>query len=79
MAERGELNVFRFFCKRWMGLLFLPCLIISASLHYSKPADAKKTDKPCLYCHVEYGTKNLTEAGKHYKKNGTLDGFKEKK
>lgn len=64
---------------KYAALFIFPCLIVSASLQFSKPADAKKTDKPCLYCHVEYGTKNLTEAGKYYKKNSTLDGYKEKK
>jgi hypothetical protein len=52
--------------------------IIWGSLLHSKPADAKKTEKSCIYCHVEYGSKELTEAGKYYKKNGSLTGFKEK-
>jgi hypothetical protein len=52
--------------------------IVWSSLLQSKPADAKKTEKSCVYCHVEYGSKDLTEAGKYYKKNGTLDGYKER-
>jgi hypothetical protein len=53
-------------------------LIIWSGFVFSKPADAKKTEKSCVYCHVEYGSKELTEAGKYYKKNGSLAGYKEK-
>jgi hypothetical protein len=60
-----------------IGVLGLSGLIWSGSIH-SKPVDAKKTEKSCIYCHVEYGSKELTEAGKYYKKNGNLAGFKEK-
>lgn len=52
--------------------------IIWSSLLQSKPVDAKKTEKSCIYCHLEYGSKELTEAGKYYKKNGSLAGYKEK-
>ena len=44
----------------------------------SKPADAKKTGKSCLFCHTKYGSKELTKAGKYYKEKDTLDGFEEK-
>lgn len=44
---------------------------------FSKPADAKKTKKPCLFCHTKYGSKELIKAGKYYKDKGTLDGFEE--
>ena len=47
------------------------------ALTFSKPADSKKTKKPCLFCHVKYGVKELTKAGKYYKEKGTLDGFEE--
>jgi len=46
-------------------------------LTFSKPADAKKTMKPCLFCHTKYGSKELTKAGKYYKDKGTLEGFEE--
>lgn len=46
-------------------------------LTFSKPADAKKTMKPCLFCHTKYGSKELTKAGKYYKDKRTLDGFEE--
>ena len=48
-----------------------------SKLNYSKPADAKKTGKSCTYCHIKYGSKDLTEAGKCYKDKGSLDGCKE--
>jgi hypothetical protein len=56
------------------------CLIwiLGCAIVFSKPADAKKTGKSCTFCHVEYGSKDLTEAGKYYKKNGSLDGYKGK-
>ena len=47
-----------------------------STLNYSKPADAKKTGKSCTFCHVKYGSKDLTEAGKYYKDKGTLEGYK---
>lgn len=61
-------------------LLFASILMAISTLPkltFSKPADAKKTEKSCLYCHTKYGSKDLTKAGKYYKDNGTLDGFKE--
>ncbi|MEW5976862.1 MAG: hypothetical protein AB1898_13745 [Acidobacteriota bacterium] len=45
---------------------------------FTKPVDAKKTGKSCVYCHTKYGSKELTEAGKYYKENGTLEGYKGK-
>ena len=47
-----------------------------SALDYSKPVDAKKTGKSCTFCHVKYGSKDLTEAGKYYKDKGTLEGYK---
>lgn len=46
--------------------------------NFSKPIDSKKTDKSCTYCHIKYGSKELTEAGKYYRDKGTLDGYKKK-
>jgi hypothetical protein len=40
--------------------------------------DAKKTGKSCVFCHTKVGSKELTDAGKYYKENGTLDGYKPK-
>lgn len=53
-------------------------LIILYSVSLSRPTDKKKTGKGCLYCHQNYGSKDLTEAGKYYKQKGTLEGYKEK-
>jgi hypothetical protein len=51
-------------------------IVVMASVQYSKPVDAKKTGKSCTFCHTKRGSKELTEAGKYYKDNGTLDGYK---
>ncbi|MFN8007930.1 MAG: hypothetical protein U0V70_13065 [Terriglobia bacterium] len=47
-----------------------------STLNFTKPVDAKKTGKSCTFCHVKYGSKDLTDAGKYYKDKGTLDGYK---
>jgi hypothetical protein len=52
-------------------------LTVLNSHSLSKPIDAKKTKKSCLFCHTKYGSKELTEAGKYYKEKRTLDGFPE--
>ena len=51
-------------------------MVSFSTSNYSKPADAKKTGKSCTFCHVKYGSKDLTDAGKYYKDKGTLDGYK---
>jgi hypothetical protein len=62
--------------KAFFTLVFVLGTIASfSSLNFSKPVDAKKTGKSCTYCHVKYGEKELTEAGKYYKEKGTLDGY----
>ena len=66
---------------RWLRiiacLLFLTVAFLSLrSFHFSKPMDAKKTGKSCVFCHTKVGSKELTDAGKYYKENGTLDGYK---
>jgi hypothetical protein len=58
--------------------LILLGLIILYSVSLSRPTDKKKTGKGCLYCHQNYSSKDLTEAGKYYKQKGTLEGYKEK-
>ena len=64
--------------KLFFMLAFVLGTIASfSSLNFSKPADAKKTGKSCTFCHVKYGSKDLTDAGKYYKDKGTLDGYKE--
>jgi hypothetical protein len=51
-------------------------MVSFSTLNYSKPVDAKKTGKSCTFCHVKYGSKDLTDAGKYYKDKGTLEGYK---
>jgi len=68
---------------RWLKLMaclfFLTVAVLALrSFHLSKPIDAKKTGKSCIFCHTKVGSKELTEAGKYYKENGTLDGYKPK-
>lgn len=64
------------------GLIVAVAAACSAILihtsNFSKPIDAKKTDKSCIYCHTQSGSKDLTEAGKYYRDKGTLDGYKKK-
>jgi len=59
-------------------MALLVAITLSQQFSFSKPADAKKTGKSCLFCHTKYGSKELTKAGKYYKEKGTLDGFEEK-
>jgi hypothetical protein len=58
--------------------LILLGFIIPYSVSLSRPTDKKRTGKGCLYCHQNYGSKDLTEAGRYYKQKGTLEGYKEK-
>lgn len=58
--------------------LILSGLIALYSPNLSRPTDKKKMGKGCLYCHQQYGNKDLTEAGRYYKQKGTLGGYKEK-
>jgi len=57
----------------------LVAVFARSNVGYPKPADAKKTNKSCVYCHTKYGSKELTEAGKYYKANGTLEGYRPSK
>ena len=61
------------------GVFVMGGIVSIRSLNFSKPVDAKKTGKSCVYCHTKVGSKELTEAGKYYKDNGTLDGYKPSK
>ena len=51
----------------------------------AQPEYAKKDQEKCTYCHEktvadkDAMNKNLTDAGKYYKENKTLDGYVEKK
>jgi hypothetical protein len=54
--------------------------IVSGSLlplATAKPEYAKKEGKPCTFCHVKTGSKELNDAGKYYKEhNHSLEGYK---
>jgi len=43
----------------------------------AKPEYAKKEGKPCTFCHVKMGSKELNDAGRYYKEhNHSLEGYK---
>ncbi|HZO99149.1 MAG TPA: hypothetical protein VFD30_02535 [Terriglobia bacterium] len=47
------------------------------TLATAKPEYAKKEGKPCTFCHVKAGSKELNDAGKYYKEhNHSLEGYK---
>ena len=49
------------------------------SLSLGKPEYAKKENKPCTYCHVKTGSKDLNDIGKCYQKNKhSLEGCESK-
>ena len=54
--------------------IFSSCLAILAT---AKPEYAKKEGKPCTFCHVKMGSKDLNDAGKYYKEHDhSLKGYK---
>ena len=47
------------------------------TLATAKPEYAKKEGKPCTFCHVKMGSKELNDAGKYYKAHDhSLEGYK---
>ena len=61
-----------------VALVAVCSAIVFDTSNFSKPADTKKTNKSCVYCHTQSGSKDLTEAGKYYRDKGTLDGYNKK-
>jgi hypothetical protein len=54
--------------------IFCGCLLTLAT---AKPEYSKKEGKPCTFCHVKMGSKELNDAGKYYKEhNHSLEGYK---
>lgn len=49
--------------------------MVTSSLSYAKPEYTKKEKKPCTFCHVKAGSKDLNDAGKYYKEHNSLEGF----
>lgn len=59
--------------------LFVIAIITGAmlTLATAKPEYAKKEGKPCTFCHVKAGSKEINDAGKYYKEhNHSLEGYK---
>lgn len=53
------------------GMLFF------STVSSAKPEYSKKEKKPCTFCHVGMGKKELNAAGKYYKEhNHSLEGYK---
>jgi hypothetical protein len=47
------------------------------TLATAKPEYAKKEGKPCTFCHVKAGQKDLNDTGKYYKEHDhSLEGYK---
>ncbi len=61
----------------------VPALVLSLGLavnsvpSFGKPEYTKQTKKACVVCHVDSKAKpkELTEAGKYFQKNKSLDGY----
>ena len=42
----------------------------------AKPAYSTKEHKPCTFCHVKAGSKDLNDSGKYYKENKKVKNLK---
>jgi hypothetical protein len=42
----------------------------------AKPAYSTKEQKPCTFCHVKAGSKDLNDSGKYYKENKKVKSLK---
>ena len=52
-------------------------LVFVLPLLTAKPEYSKKEGKPCTFCHVKAGSKDLNDAGKYYKEHDhSLEGYK---
>jgi len=68
------------------AVILLGGFLVCSTASYGKPEYSKTTKKTCTYCHEksvpadkDAMNKNLTDAGKYYQKNKSLDGYVEKK
>ena len=63
----------------------LPAAILVAGLVFTTTTGnatmeiSKKEKKTCVFCHVKVGSKDLNDAGKYFKQNKSLVGYKAKK
>jgi hypothetical protein len=61
--------------------IFLPAAVLAVGFlamtttSQAKPAYAAKEHKPCTFCHVKAGSKELNDAGKYYKEHKSLVGY----
>lgn len=70
-----------------MTKIVLPAVIavggflLCSTASYGKAEYTKQTKKACNFCHVDAKKtpKDLTEAGKYFEKNKSLEGFKAEK
>ncbi|MDP2998790.1 MAG: hypothetical protein Q8N47_14990 [Bryobacterales bacterium] len=56
-------------------LIFVGGLISTTTMSFGKAEYTKKEKKACVFCHVKATSKELNEAGKHYKEKKTLEGY----
>ena len=64
---------------RLLKILFAVAILSGSllTLATAKPEYAKKEGKPCTFCHVKMGSKELNDAGKYYKEHDhSLKGYK---
>jgi hypothetical protein len=60
------------------ALILVAGMVFSSGSSYGKVEDTKKETKACVVCHVSASSKDLNDAGKHYKEKGTLEGAPKK-
>jgi len=51
-------------------------LLMTPTGTYAKREFTAKEKKACVYCHVTATSKELNAAGKYYKENKSLEGYK---
>ncbi len=62
--------------------VLLPAAILAAGFlaltttSHAKPEYTKKENKPCSFCHVKAGSKDLNDNGKYYKENKKVKNVK---
>ena len=59
--------------------VFVAGLVFTTTTGFATMENSKKEKKTCVFCHVKTGVKDLNEAGKYFKQNKSLVGYKAKK
>lgn len=59
--------------------VFVAGLVFTTTTGFATMENSKKEKKTCVFCHVKVGSKDLNDAGKYFKQNKSLVGYKEKK